>query len=438
MDVAQSETSRSNAFLVGLETRASVGKLSVEASLEELGLLADTAGFEVVGKESQRLRHPDPATYIGRGKVQQVREWLGELDAHAVLFDDELSPRHQRELEKVFGEDVRVLDRTALILDIFAQHARSREGGLQVSLAQYEYLLPRLTRQWTHLARQTGGGTARGGAAGVGLRGPGETQLETDRREIRRKIASLKREIEQVRAHRERYRAKRRRAGIPVVALVGYTNAGKSTILKRISGSSVYIADKLFATLDPLTRRVELPGGAEVLVTDTVGFIQKLPHSLIAAFRATLEEVAEASIHIHVVDASHPHARFHIQAVEQTLRVDLGIPDLPTLLVFNKTDRLNQKHEMQEFEELVSDYPNALMISALKNVGMDALLISIEQALSVGRLDIEVVFPYSAGSEIARFRGLADNVLETPHELYLEMSGTIDKKYAASFRSFEK
>lgn len=434
--MAELENEKAKAFLVGLETRRQDAVLSIEASLEELGLLAYTAGFEVVGQEAQKLRHPDPATYIGKGKVQEVREWIAELDAHSVIFDDELSPRHQRELEKIFGDEVRVLDRTALILDIFATHARSREGGLQVSLAQYEYLLPRLTRQWTHLARQAGGGAARGGAAGVGLRGPGETQLESDRREIRRKIASLKREIEQVRAHRERYRAKRRRAGIPIIALVGYTNAGKSTVLQRLSGADVYIADKLFATLDPLTRRVELPSGSEVLVTDTVGFIQKLPHSLIAAFRATLEEVAEAAMLIHVVDASHSHASSHIQAVEQTLHVDLNIDNLPTILVFNKMDRVEK--EQQELGELQRKYPDAVGISALQKKGLAQVIEKIEQQLALWRTEIVVQVPYQHGSEIARFRELAENVREIVHETHLEMSGTIETRYVAQFHEYEK
>ncbi|NDJ36495.1 MAG: GTPase HflX, partial [Chloroflexi bacterium] len=257
------------AFLVGLKLPPRVGNLDVDASLDELAGLAETAGLEVVGRTYQQVVHPDPATYIRSGKVDEVQTWLRELEATTVIFDDELSPRHQRELEKVLGEDVRVLDRTTLILDIFAQHAHTKEGALQVELAQYEYRLPRLTRAWTHLARQAGGSAARGG---VGLRGPGETQLETDRREIGRRISHLKGELEKVRAHRERYRQERQRQGIPVCALVGYTNAGKSTLLNRISGSTVYTADQLFATLDPTTRRVTLPGGQTVLFTDTVGF----------------------------------------------------------------------------------------------------------------------------------------------------------------------
>src|SRR5690606_7508620 len=255
---------RERAFLVGVSVKGSRPLLSTEDSLRELALLADTAGMDVVGQASQQLERIDPATYIGPGKVEEIYQQVVALEAQAVIFDDELSPRHQRELEKRFGESIKILDRSALILDIFAQHARTREGALQVELAQYEYRLPRLTRQWTHLARQAGGGSARGGSAGVGLRGPGETQLEVDRREISRKIAKLKDELEQVRAHRSRHRASRVRANIPVISLVGYTNAGKSTLFRALTGSDVYVADQLFATLDPTTRRIELPSGREV------------------------------------------------------------------------------------------------------------------------------------------------------------------------------
>ena len=311
---------RERAFLVGAEIFQQKHLLSLEDSLTELALLADTAGLEVVGELTQKLDHPHVETYIGPGKVEELKALVEETLSQVVIFDDELSPRHQRELEKALGEKVRILDRTALILDIFAQHAHTREGMLQVELAQYEYFLPRLTRQWTHLARQAGGGGGRtGSAGGVGLRGPGETQLEVDRRAIRTRIAHLKRELEKVRAHRMRYRAQRKRSRIPTVALVGYTNAGKSTLLNRLARADVYAADQLFATLDPTTRRVELPGGYQALMTDTVGFIQKLPTTLVAAFQATLEEIAEADLLLHVVDISHPNALNQFQAVQETL-----------------------------------------------------------------------------------------------------------------------
>ncbi|MGH2593484.1 MAG: GTPase HflX, partial [Anaerolineae bacterium] len=239
----------------------------MEDSLQELQALAETAGIEVIGETTQRLAEVEPATLIGPGKVEELKTWRDELNADIILFDAELSPRHQRNLEKLLGDDVRVIDRTALILDIFAQHAHTSEGALQVELAQYEYRLPRLTRQWTHLARQAGGATGRGGTGGVGLRGPGETQLEVDRRSIRERIAFLKHKLEDVRKHRRQYRAQRRRAHIPVVSIVGYTNAGKSTLLNALSGSTVLAEDKLFATLDPTTRRVGLPGNKIALFT---------------------------------------------------------------------------------------------------------------------------------------------------------------------------
>lgn len=367
---------------------------SVEDSLDELVLLAQTAGVEVVGRAIQRLSRPDPATFIGSGKVEEIISQLAETGAGMVIFDDELSPRHQRELELAFGEEVQVLDRSALILDIFAQHARTREGSLQVELAQYEYRLPRLTRQWTHLARQAGGGTARGGAGGVGLRGPGETQLEVDRREIRRKITKLKDELEQVRAHRQRHRSQRSRAGMPTVALVGYTNAGKSTLLNALSGADVYVADQLFATLDPTTRRVKLPNGRVFLLTDTVGFIQKLPVTLAAAFRATLEEVAEADVILHVVDASHARAVDHIDIVEDTL-AEIDATRVPKILVLNKDD-VASKSEL-DLDAVALGYRGVVSVSALKKTGLQALLEAIGQVLSASMVEISQFVPYSEG-----------------------------------------
>ena len=325
--------------MVAAELRGDRGLLRVEDSLDELRQLALTAGIEVVGQATQKLERPHSATYIGPGKVEEVQALVEELNADLIIFDDELSPRHQRNLEKIMGDGVRVLDRTALILDIFAQHARTREGALQVELAQYEYRLPRLTRQWTHLARQVGGGGGRGGVASVGLRGPGETQLEVDRRQIRERISFLKQELEGVRAHRKRHRIQRQRAQIPVVAIVGYTNAGKSTLLNAISGAGVLVEDKLFATLDPTTRRVTLPGGKVALFTDTVGFIQKLPTQLVAAFRATLEEITEADVLLHIVDITHPNAAEQARSVEDTL-AELDVQDVPVIVALNKIDRL--------------------------------------------------------------------------------------------------
>jgi GTP-binding protein HflX len=420
------------AFLVGLEMRRQPGMLDVEDSLYELALLADTAGIEVVGQTWQRVNHPDPATFIGSGKAEEVLYWINELNASMVIFDDELSPRHQRELEELFGEDVNVLDRTTLILDIFAQHANTREGALQVELAQYEYRLPRLTQQWTHLARQAGGGMARGGAGGVGLRGPGETQLETDRREIRRKIARLRDDLDLVRAHRARHRVQRRRTGIPVVALVGYTNAGKSTLLNQLSDANVLAADQLFATLDPTTRRVELPGGREILFTDTVGFIQKLPHMLVAAFRATLEEVAEADLLLHVADASHPNVEQQIRVVNRTLTEDLGIADLPRRLVLNKIDLLKED-DPHQLIHLSSTYPNAIAISALHGEGLDELLSVVATDLAESQQRLRVRLPYSEGALISRFYEVATVEAEDHQAEFTELIGTTSQEHAAEF-----
>lgn len=384
-------------FLVGADLSMARPLLTIEESLDELELLAKTAGIEVVGRAMQHMKQIDPATYIGSGKLIEVQEQVAQLQASVVIFDDELSPRHQRELDEAFGEDVKVIDRSALILDIFAQHARTREGSLQVELAQYEYRLPRLTRQWTHLARQAGGGGGRGGTGGVGLRGPGETQLEVDRRDIGRRISRLKEEIEAVRAHRSRHRAQRTRQGIPVVALVGYTNAGKSTLLNKLTGAKVYVADQLFATLDTTTRRLALPSGKTVLLSDTVGFIQKLPTTLIAAFRATLEEVTEADIVIHVVDASHPDALAQIETVEDTL-AQIDMPRIPRILALNKIDRLHGE-PLPQVES--GAYAAIVPISAQKRIGLDQLLEAVAKVLRDHMVEITVTLPYRRGDIIA-------------------------------------
>jgi GTP-binding protein HflX len=422
-------------FLVGLERRGAPGALNVEDSLSELALLADTAEIQTVGQVWQRVNSPDPATFIGSGKVEEIVHWIEELNVNVVIFDDELSPRHQRELEEAFGEDVTVIDRTALILDIFAQHAHTREGALQVALAQYEYRLPRLTRQWTHLARQVGGGASRGGPGGVGLRGPGETQLETDRREIRRRISHLKEELESIRAHRERHRDQRRRAGIPVVSLVGYTNAGKSTLLNRLSESDVYVADQLFATLDPTTRRVTLPEGRETLLTDTVGFIQKLPHSLVAAFRATLEEILEADVLVHVADASHPNVAEHIQVVNDVLANDIGVRDIPTMLVMNKLDAL-EADEPDRLAALRNRFPGSLFISALEGEGIEPLLRRIESMLKEQEAHVRVRIPYAEGAALAKFYEVASIEDEQHTEAYTELVGWLDREHVGQFAEY--
>jgi GTP-binding protein HflX len=425
---------RERVFLVGVEIRSEPAELSLEDSLEELARLAETAGLEVVGVTSQRLEAANPVTYIGSGKVEELFSLVEETLADVVIFDNELNPRHQRELEKRLGLHVRVLDRTALILDIFAQHASTREGILQVELAQNEYRLPRLTRAWTHLERQTGGGGGSAGSVGgVGLRGPGETQLEVDRRLIRKRISILKEELEKVRAHRQRYRQQRKRSRIPLISLVGYTNAGKSTLLNHLTRSEVYVADQLFATLDPTTRRVELPGGYNALVTDTVGFIQKLPTQLVAAFQATLEEIAEADLLIHVVDITHPNAQAQAHSVAETLK-EIHADHIPTIIALNKVDGLP---DPALAAEIVGEFPNAVAISALTGSGFDDLKEMIESELFENYTHLSVEIPYTEGQLISLFheQGQVEYIEHTRKGVFLQ--GLIPGRLVARYNGFQ-
>lgn len=422
------------AILVGVQLASEPGLLPLEDSLDELALLADTAGLEVVTQTYQRINAPNPKTLIGKGKVQEIKALAEELDVQVVLFDDELQPRHQRELEEEFGTKRRVIDRTALILDIFAQHASTHEGALQVELAQYEYRLPRLTRAWTHLARQSGGGGSRSGVGGVGLRGPGETQLESDRREIGNRISRLRSELEKVRAHRGRYRAQRKRSRIPIIALVGYTNAGKSTLLNALTKAEVYVADKLFATLDPTTRKVRLPGGREALFTDTVGFIQKLPHTLVRAFQATLEEVKEADLLLHVLDVTHPNVHEHAEAVMQTLD-EIEARHVPMLTVLNKIDRLDDPEAAQA---ALAEFEGAVAVSALTGQGLEDLLAAVSNKLYETLTPIEVTLPYEQGALIALFheQGQVDLVEHT--RTGVKLRGRLPGRLLARFSEFAK
>lgn len=405
------------AFLVGVELKNKPGAFAIEDSMRELERLADTDGLAVVGQEIQKIARFHPATMIGKGKLEEIVAQREALAYDVLIFNDELAPNQQRSIEQMFadaeGRDVKVLDRTALILDIFAQHARTREGSLQVELAQYEYRLPRLTRMWTHLARQAGGAAGRGGNGGVGLRGPGERQLELDRREIRSRIVHLKGEIERVRRQRGEHRRKRKREGMPVISIVGYTNAGKSTLLNALTDAHVYVADQLFATLDPTTRRIKLSAGQEVLFSDTVGFIEKLPTQLIAAFRATLEEISDSNVLLHVVDVTHPNAVEQIGAVEETLE-QLGVSDKPTVMALNKIDALALPKNGTAGEDQagigpatlgqwLEEYPGAVPISALARTGLEELLHHVELVLSSDLLDISVRIPYSAGELVDLF-----------------------------------
>jgi len=360
------------ALLVGVEVKGSEDRWSLNDSMEELHQLTLAAGAEVVGKLTQRLERPSPSYYIGAGKIEEIIALRQTCPYTVVIFNDELSPRQQRNLEDVLK--VKVIDRTALILDIFAKRAHTREGQLQVELAQHRYLLPRLAGQWSHLERLGGG---------IGTRGPGESQLETDRRLIRQRIHRLEEQLEAVRRHRELYRQKRRRNQTPVAALVGYTNAGKSTLFNALSRTNVIAENKPFSTLDPVTRRLTSPDGVTFLLTDTVGFIHKLPPSIIAAFRATLEELQEADLILHVVDVTHRNAADQYRTVEDILN-DLGLKDKPRLLIINKIDiALRSPEDVLKLPPDLAQTESSeiFLVSALKGWYLDRLLNGIARRL---------------------------------------------------------
>lgn len=408
--VTQSE----NCYLVGLEDKSipsDGSSFTMEESLTELSELAGAAGLTVIGSTYQRVSKPSIEYYIGLGKTKDIAKAMGKNKCTCVIFDTELTPSQQKNLELAFNSEnkdksrggIKVVDRTALILDIFAQHARTKEGQLQVQLALLTYRLPRLTNMWSHLERQSAGARGRSNG-GVGLRGPGEKQLESDKRQMRSKISLLNRAIDSVRRHRSQHRSRRKRLGIPVIALVGYTNAGKSTLLNSLSqNANVFVADMLFATLDPTTRRVSFPGAAasqhscpDILLTDTVGFIQKLPTNLVAAFRATLEEIAEADVLLHVTDISNTAWRKQEAAVLREL-TDMGLDDKPIVTLWNKVDLVPERKEFLKFE--AKKRGQTVAVSAATGEGMDQLMSVLETALSAQMETCSLTVPYGEQGE---------------------------------------
>lgn len=409
------------AALISLEFGKQEGLWSAEDSLEELKQLAETAGAEVVAKFQQKRPKPDPGFFIGRGKVRDLALFAQQEDIDICIFDDELSPAQQRNLEQAIG--VKVLDRTALILDIFAQRAQTREGKLQVELAQLQYTLPRIMGQGLALSRLGGG---------IGTRGPGETKLETDRRVIRDRIAYIKSCIGKVQSVRELHRHQRNRSNVPIVSLVGYTNAGKSTLLNTLTHADVYAQDQLFATLDPTTRQLDLPDKRQAILTDTVGFIQRLPHQLIAAFKSTLEETLEADLLLHVIDVSHPLYKEQCQAVYKVLE-EVGAKDRPIISVYNKIDMLPEGSALAEQLAL---QPDTVCISAKEGIGLDALLQMVAGHLEMKSMDLELLFPYTDSASAARMHELGTVLEQDYREDGVYMKVRLDTEEAKRWEKY--
>jgi GTP-binding protein HflX len=414
------ERVRHRALLVGTGAGAATAE-EAEGSLEELTLLADTAGADTVEAVLQRRRTPDPATYIGKGKAEELRDLAHTLDVDLVIVDDELTPAQQRNLEHLFKVDV--VDRVALILDIFAQHATSQEGAVQVELAQLRYRLPRLRGRGTELSQQ---------GAGIGTRGPGETQLEVDRRRLLRRIQRLERDIKELGATRVTQRKARRRRSIPTVALVGYTNAGKSTLLNRLTDAGVLVENQLFSTLDPTTRRLRLPGGETVLLSDTVGFVRRLPHQLVDAFRSTLEEVVDADLLLHVVDLSAPDAEGRITAVESVLReIDAG--DVPVLHVWNKADLVDPG----VVEEHLRTH-DSVAISAATGTGVADLLHTIGDRLRAQAGIVECFVPYDRADVLAALHRAGEVLVEVHDDDGTRVRARLSDREAGQFAEFTR
>jgi GTP-binding protein HflX len=392
---------------------------TVDADLDELALLVGTAGADVVGRIVQRRDHPDPATYVGRGKAQELHEMSETLDVDTVVFDDELSPAQQRNLEKILGRTA--IDRTAVILDIFAQNARSQEGKAQVELALLRYRLPRLRGRGTAFSQQAGG---------IGTRGPGETQLEVDRRRLLRRMTRLELDLRQVSATRRTQRKSRDRGRHRSVSLVGYTNAGKSTLLNRLTDAGVLVESRPFSTLDPRTRRLALPGGETVLLSDTVGFVRKLPHQLVEAFRSTLDEVRQAELLLHVVDGSAPEPDAQIEAVRAVLE-EIGAQDVPELLVINKADRAPRA------AAAVADaHPGAVLVSARTGAGIDDFIRALGLALRVADRVVELLVPFDRGDVLAAVHREGEVVDEAHGEGATVVHVVLDEAGRARFRQF--